>query len=212
MSETPSWLKEPDEETVKKVVTNPVVQSTASSVASDPAVQKAVYDAATKKYNPPTEDVESGNQQARQSEIQELNIDPEELEKMKKYSIALRLSFMVISVLMATAACLKLENASISTAFIALYVFFFSFIMCCFELALKQVAQWLSMNFGFLYTLSGRILFLTFVAVMCFSLGIFGQVVMALTFAGLLFNIYVLVTFPKFASWQRSMHFVNEKA
>ena len=216
MSETPSWLKEEDENaTIKAAVSSPVLQSTTKAVASDPAVQKATYNAAKEHLMPRNvreeeqkTDIES---HMPDDEPEELDISPEELKMIEKYSLALRVAFMVISILMAAAACVKLENADIATAFIALYVFFFSVVICCFELALSTVSRWIAMNFGFLYTLSGRILFLTFVAVMCFSLGLFGKVVMGLTFAALVFNIYVLVVHPKFDRWLRHKHYKNIK-
>lgn len=221
MSETPSWLKEED---VKTTVANPVVQSTAKAVASDPAVQKATYNAVKDHYLPPKQkeresDVEAQSNQknkalqdvSTEDEPTQLDIDPEELKMMEKYGLWLRGIFMIISILMAAAACVELEDTDVATAFIALYVLFFSIIICCFELALSVVAKWIATNFGFLYSLGGRVLFLTFVAVMCFSLGLFGQIVMGITFAALLFNIFVLVMYPQFDRWLRMKHYENVK-
>ena len=222
MSETPSWLKE--EDTVKAVAKNSVVQSTAKAVATDPAVQKATYNAVKEHYVPPDHKDVGGDEESQSQannvprasqndddDIEDLNLTPDMVREMEKYEMILRGSFMVFSILMAAAACVKLENTDIATAFIALYVLFFAIVICCFELSLSSIARWLAMNFGFLYSLSGRILFLTFVAVMCFSLGIFGKIVMALTFAALLFNIYVLITYPDFDKWLRIKHYKKIK-
>jgi hypothetical protein len=226
MSETPSWLKEETSApATKTAVSNPIVQSTGKAIASDPAVQRATYNALKEHYIPPTcedkeKDVESqtrrindtDNVHAEDDDVpEELDVPPEDLKMMEQYHRGLRVSFMAISILMATAACLKLENTDVATAFIALYVVFFSIVICCFELALSFVSKWIATNFGFLYSLSGRVLFLTFVAVMCFSLGIFGQIVMGLTFAALLFNVYVLIVYPKFDQWLRIKHYKNIK-
>jgi hypothetical protein len=207
MSETPSWLKEPDEEAAVKTASNPMVQSTAKAVASDPAVQKATANAVKEHLVGGTNAKPQAVTILPDEEPEELDIEPMELQRMEFYSRILRGSFMAISILMATAACLKLQSAGIATLFISLYVFVFSILICCFELALSFVSRWIAMNFGFLYSFTGRILFLTFVAVMCFSLGIFGKIVMVLIFAALLFNIYVLCVCPKFEKWLRYKHF-----
>jgi hypothetical protein len=212
MSETPSWLKEEEDlaPIASAAVSNPVVQSTAKAVAKDPAVQKATYNAVKDHYIPPKKkDVESqrDGDTGADDEPEELNISPEELKMMEKYGLFLRISFVVVSILMASAACVELGGTDVATAFIALYVLFFSIIICCFELALSFVSKWIATNFGFLYSLSGRVLFLTFVAVMCFSLGLFGQIVMGLTFAALVFNVYVLIVYPKFDQWLRIKHY-----
>jgi hypothetical protein len=175
-------------------------------------VQKATYNAVKDNVISPQNDVEAQRIDASADAPEELDVSPAELQSMEKFSNALRLTFMAVSILMATAACVKLESAGIATAFIALYVLFFSIVICCFELSLSFVAKWIATNFGFLYTLSGRILFLTFVAVMCFSLGIFGKIVMGLMFAALVFNIYVLIVFPKFEQWLRIKHYQCQRS
>lgn len=205
MSETPSWLKEPDTDTeslVKSAANNSAVQSTAKAVAKDPAVQKATVNAVKAHVAPkPTPN------EVEEEAPPELDIDPDEVERMEKFHRILRVGFMAISILMATAACLKLESTGIATVFIALYVFVFSILICCFELSLSPISRWIAMNFGFLYSFTGRILFLSFVAIMCYSLGIFGKVVMALLFVGLAFNVYVLIVCPQFEGWLRHKHF-----
>lgn len=40
---------------------------------------------------------------------------------------------------------------SVSENFIAMYVFFFSTLICCYELAMRQIAIMIVQNFGFLY-------------------------------------------------------------
>mmetsp|Transcript_25997 Transcript_25997/g.43840 ORF Transcript_25997/g.43840 Transcript_25997/m.43840 type:complete len:227 (+) Transcript_25997:22-702(+) len=214
MSATPSWLKESDEESaVTKASGSPVAQSTAKAVVSDPAVQSATANALKEHLvggstEKPRDEKKSQDEEIYPEDVpEEVDVDPVELKSMEFYHRILRGSFMAISILMAAAACLKIESAGIATVFIALYVFAFSILICCFELSLSFVSRWIAMNFGFLYSFSGRIAFLTFVAVMCFSLGIFGKVVMALVFAALLFNIYVLIVCPKFEQWLRYKHY-----
>ena len=200
MSETPSWLTE---ETVSAVAQNKTVQK-AGAAAANAAIEEE-----KKKYFPSDEEAQSA------SPVNEapapLDIDPEILKQMQRWSLILRVGYMGISIFMAAAAVLILEKANISTLFIALYVFFFSIIICCFELALKGIAKWMAENFGFMYTLTGRILFIVFVAVLCFDLGLFGKIVMGLLLALVCVNLYVFIVFPQYEPWLRQMHYEKLK-
>ena len=67
---------------------------------------------------------------------------------------------MVTTIIMCLAAVLVLlGNPSASTAIIALYIFAFGVLICCFELSLKQVSASIAENFGMLYNAKGRVAF-----------------------------------------------------
>lgn len=67
----------------------------------------------------------------------------------------------------------------------------------------QMIASCFAVNFGFLYTLTGRIIFVVFVGVMSFSLYLFGIIAMAVLFAVLLFHMVIMCMFPKFARYVR---------
>lgn len=208
MSETPSWLTE---ENVTTAASNPTVQKAATAAA------KVVIEEESKKYGltpsspsstqQPNNDIESQNK-IDPTSAEALGITPEQLKKIQMWGLILRVSYMVVSILMAAAAALMLQNGpSLSIIFIALYVFFFAIIICCFEVALNVIAVWIAGNFGFLYTLFGRMLFMVFVASLCFNLALFGKVVMALLLALVVANIAIIIIFPKYEDWLRAKHF-----
>lgn len=197
MSDTPSWLTE---ENISAAAKNPTVQKAASAAAT------AAVEEEKKKYFP-SDDVKDEEAQQPTEPLPPLDIDPEELKKMQQWYLVLRIAYMGISLAMAAAAFLILEKANISTLFLALYVFFFAIMICCFELAFRGVAKWMSENFGFMYSLTGKLLFVVFVAVLCFDLGLFGKIVMAALLLAVCVNIYVFLTFPKYEQWLRQKHY-----
>jgi hypothetical protein len=206
MAETPSWLSE---ETVAAVAQNPTAQKAATAAA------KVVVEEETKKYVSPSSgsprDVESGENPIDPASAEALGVSPEELKKIQMWGLILRVSYMCASILMAAAAALTLQGAGLSVVFIAIYVFFFAIIICCFELALNVVAIWIAQNFGFLYTLLGRMLFIIFIASLCFNLKLFGKIVMGILLALVVLNIGIIIMFPKYEAWLRAKHFATGK-
>jgi hypothetical protein len=202
MAETPSWLSE---ETVTAVANNPTAQKAATAAA------KVVIEEETKKYVSPTKDVESGENTIDPLSAEALGVSPEQLKKIQMWGLILRVSYICASILMAAAAALALEGAGLSVVFIALYVFFFAIIICCFEVALNVIAIWIAQNFGFLYTLLGRLLFIVFIASLCYNLKLFGQIVMGILIALVVLNIGVIIMFPKYEAWLRAKHFASGK-
>ena len=63
------------------------------------------------------------------------------------------------------------------------------------------------MNFGFLYTFVGRFVFILFVGFMSFSLGLYGQIAMAVLYAALLLHLFIMYRFPRFEEYLRKKHF-----
>ena len=205
MADTPSWLTD---ENVKAAASNPTVQKAATAAA------KVVVEEESKKYglspSTPTNDVESQSKVDPTASAEALGVTPEVFKKIQMWGLILRVSYMVMSILMATAAALELLNSpSLSIVFIALYVFFFAIIICCFEVALNAIAVWIASNFGFLYTLFGRLLFMVFVASLCYNLGIMGIIVMALLLLVVVVNIAIIILYPKYEDWLRAKHFAT---
>jgi hypothetical protein len=205
MAETPSWLA--DEAVVTAVASNPTAQKAAKAAA------KVVVEEEAKKhgFSSPTNDVESGNGNndggVDPASAEALGVTPEELKKIQMWGLILRVSYMCASILMAAAAALAIQNGGLSVVFIALYVFCFAIIICCFEVALNVVALWIAQNFGFMYTLLGRILFIVFVASLCWNLKLFGRIVMGILLALVVLNIGIIIMFPKYETWLRAKHF-----
>jgi uncharacterized membrane protein len=139
-------------------------------------------------------------------------IDDEEMAKILKWSKFLRTTMIIVSVLCIITSWynLAVSTNSVSTNFLAVYVFFFSMMICCYELALKQVAVLIVQNFGFMYNPIGRSIFLMFLAILLFQLSTMGVVMFAVLLAVGILQIYVDVRHPKFETYKRTMHFYNK--
>jgi hypothetical protein len=71
----------------------------------------------------------------------------------------------------------------------------------------QAVSRLIAVNFGFMYTLSGRMTFLLFVGFMSFSLSNIGIFAMAFLYACGLFHGYIMYRFPKFEEYLRKKHY-----
>jgi len=226
----PSWLTE---ENVSAAASNPAVQNAAKKAASNPAVQKAAMDHAKNEankaapgwasepvsaqpYTPPNANGAVNTMPAQDVENQkgteDFDCDPAELKEYQRHHLYLRVAFMLTSVMMALAAVLTLNSCSVATAFICFYVFFFSVLIFCFELGLKAVSSLVAANFGFMYSLVGRIIFVLVICGMLARLSTWGYVAMALLVISLGGNLYVLCKLPKFDEYLRKKHYYAEKA
>jgi len=232
MSDVPSWLTEESSDKAVKVGTvlakNPAVQAAAFAAAKDPAVQAAALNAArqsaassaasdphapswaTNDPVPPPQkggDVEKGMRQIQAQT--EITMDPDTLRRMKNWHILLRLSYMCAAIIMAAAAVLSLEvQPDIGLAFFGVYVFVFSILIFCFEVNLSICARPLAVNFGFMYTLPGRAIFLLFVSFMIFSLQLpIAYAAFAILLTVGLLHIVILCKFPGFEGYLRRLHY-----
>jgi COPI associated protein len=134
------------------------------------------------------------------------------MAKILKWSKFLRISMIVVSILCIITSWynLAVSTNSVSTNFLAAYVFFFSMIICCYELALKQVAVLIVQNFGFMYNPFGRSIFLAFLAILLYQLSTMGKVMFAILIVMGIIQIYVDIRHPKFETYKRTMHFYNK--
>jgi hypothetical protein len=140
-------------------------------------------------------------------------VDAEELVKIQKWAKILRITMILISTLMIITAWYNIASSSsskVATSFIALYVFFFSIMICCQEIALRQAAVFIVQNFGFMYNPVGRMIFILFVSFLCFSLSTMGIVCFSLLITEMLVQIYVYFTHPQFVAYMKKLHYYDK--
>jgi len=210
MSETPSWMTAENATTVAE---NPIAQEAAKNAASNPNVQKAVVGAAVNHVTG-GQDVESQRPSAAGNggDDDRLGVSEETLAAMKKWHLGMRLAMVGTAILMALASVLTLQGSpSVSTAFICFYVLFFAVLLFCFEFGLMMVAKLIASNFGFMYSASGRLVFMCIVAGMCFRLDILGKLCIGLIALLQCVYLYVLYRFPKYEEYLRKKHYYAEK-
>ena len=139
-------------------------------------------------------------------------IDDAELERIVKWAKILRVAMILVSTLCIVTAFYNLATTSntVATNFLAVYVFFFSTLVCCYEVALKQVVVIIVQNFGFLYNPVGRTIFVIFLAILLFQLSVMGMVMFAiLLFMGIV-QIYVDCKHPKFEKYKQVVHYFGK--
>jgi hypothetical protein len=218
MSEVPSWLNEENISTGVKVAQNPAAQKAAVAVAKSVPPPPPPTAKANSGYVPPgsANDVESNTSSAGSAPAHdpssEFVIEEATLKSMQNWHLALRLCYMSAAIFMGVAAGLSLQSQkNLGLIFFALYVLFFCAMICCFEFNLQMVASAIAVNFGFMYTLSGRMVFLLFVGFMSFSLGTLGIVAMCCLYAVGLFHGYLMYKFPRFEEYLRKKHYYEGK-
>jgi len=118
-----------------------------------------------------------------------------------KAVVYLRLINLLVSVgvcVLASLCVISTSTTSTTKAIMSVYVFMFGFMICCFEMQFKAFANYITANFGFFFDAKMRTLFLLFVSLLCFDLGVLG-IIMG---SGLLFcaglNAYALCKYPEF--------------
>ena len=160
-----------------------------------------------------------------------LDIDEATLAQMRKAHTAVRVLYITACVIMGAAAGLALTPSSstsnsgsasttlgantgtsnnIGSIFFAIYVLGFCLLMCCFEVGLNMFSTVLAINFGFLYTLSGRLVFLLFVGFMSYSLSTFGIAAMAYLYLVGAVHIGIMLYFPKYSEYVRQKDFFGK--
>lgn len=159
------------------------------------------------KNNSNTESSEKANGQPSN----ELGVSQKELDDIKKWANLLKYAMILISLLMTFTAFYNFVGGStVASAFVALYILFFSVLVCCFECALKSFSIFIVQNFGFMYNPFARMIFILFVAFLNFELSIVGKVVFALLLLEACVQIYVYVKHPKFVSYMQKLHYYNK--
>ena len=91
-------------------------------------------------------------------------------------------------------------GGDIAALVITMYVFWFGLMVCCFELKLKSITQYIAGNFGFFFHPYLRTIFLVFVGLLSFDAtgGLFGILVGTALFVTATLNFYALWMFPEY--------------
>jgi len=128
----------------------------------------------------------------------------------------LRALYMICAIFMAYVSVRTFQDGSSDFFMLcfAFYIFLFSILICCFEAQLFGfISSMIAINFGFMYNIIGRWIFLIFVGVMCMKLGPFGVACMITLYVGGLGHAIMIFKFPFFQEYQRMLHFdMNNKA
>ena len=135
-------------------------------------------------------------------------VTEEQFAQMKKWANILKYMMLVVSTLMMITAYYNFANTSNSVAsnFLAVYILFFSTMICCYEIAWSAISSRIVNNFGFLYNPFGRTIFYILVAIMLFQLSIMGEIIFAFLLCTMAVHFYVDFRFPKFEKYLRMSH------
>lgn len=197
------------DETVNEVTRNPMVQAaTASAVVAGastglfdsklPGVSSALTAIAGSGEEPQVKDGEIPTM---------IDCEPADLEEMKKWAAKLRITNLCVSSLLMLSSFFSLGSSDLTLVFIAIYVFFFSMLLCCYELGLQAIARVIAENFGFVYNTIPRRIFIILVAILCYELGLIGKIAMGVLLASECVHAYVMFKFPKFNYYMKLKHF-----
>ena len=146
MSQKPAWLEDDRDEPSFGIAGN-----VAGKVASNPDVQRSVFTAAANEFTPSWARSNAGSSQANSSsdvenqrpisprqndEPEPFNGTPEEVSELNKYKYILAFFYCTAAINLSVAAGLDLVGQQdIGIVFFALYIIFFSTILCCYECA-----------------------------------------------------------------------------
>jgi hypothetical protein len=136
-----------------------------------------------------------------------LGCDEIELQEIEKWAERLRKYYLVISAMLFLAAFFSLGSNSLVVVFIALYVWFFSVLLFCFELSLSAFTKLIAENFGFLYSPVMRSVFHFLLMLLSFELGFLGKLAcIGLAVSGIMY-VFVIVQHPMYEEVLRRKHY-----
>lgn len=151
----------------------------------------------------------------------------EEKAALSKVHWVLRILYMSVAILLSACAAYAITLSNVQTSistttssssteswgvvFIALYVFMFSILVCCFEVGLTVVTRCMSENFGFLYTIVGRYFFMAMLAGLCVKLYLFGYFMIAFIAIAMLVHSILLFRNPRLGEYIRELHYYAGK-
>jgi hypothetical protein len=214
---TPPWLTEDNIAAVSNAAKDPAVQEFAVKSALSAASNLSLNSIAVALDN-----FASGGQSSTKFEklssesshgdaSSTISVSDEEMAEITAWAQKLRQAYLVISVIMSLAAFFSLGSVDLSVVFIALYVWFFSLLIFCFELALSVVSKMIAENFGFMYNTVNRSIFLLLVTTMCYELGFIGKLVMIMLFCASTVSIYVTIKHPAYEEVLRRTHYYKSE-
>ncbi len=193
--------------------------SLAAAAVKNPMFQQAAKDAVFEKLSG-EEDVESAESFNQRSDTgattptdgSVMTISEEELGKIRKIARIMKFSMIFIAIglfIVSWYNFFSSSSSNFSTTFLAAYLFIFALLICCFEVAFRQAALIIVQNFGFMYTLLGRSVFLSFVAILSFQISTFGKVMFGAILLYGLVSVYVYCKHPQYGKYLRTLHFFN---
>jgi hypothetical protein len=121
------------------------------------------------------------------------------------YTIQLDSALLNVSITNSDAAPLVKE--AWATTFISCYVFAFAIFICCFEIGVSMINRCMSENFGFLYSITGRYVFMCMIAGLCVKMYIYGYVMVAVIAVALLIHTILLVMNPRLGQYIKELHY-----
>lgn len=215
--ETPAWLNDNVESLAKNVASSPAAQefavtSAINSLSSPGGFSKlasAITGMSQSQFQKlDTESSHGGEAQGKGSgPLEGIACDAAELKEIEMWADRLRKYYLIISVMMFLAAFFSLGSNSLVVVFIALYVWFFSILLFCFELSLSAFTKLISENFGFLYSPIMRSVFHFLLMLLSFELGFIGKLAcIGLAVSGIMY-VYVVVKHPMYEDVLRRKHY-----
>ncbi len=208
-NEAPPWLSEGNVKAVAAAAQSPVVQQVAVNAITTGNLENVVNTLGSviglnqNKFTPL--DAQSSHSETSSN----ADLDPKELAEIEKWIYQLKQAYTLVGVLMLIAAFFSLGTNDLATLFLAIYVWFFGFLILCVECALKVVAKIIAENFGFMYNPVMRFLFIFLNMVLCYELGLIGKIVVCLLACTGCTHIYVAWKHPQFEHILRRKHFFS---
>lgn len=193
-----------------------VESSLASAAVKNPMFQKAAKKAMFEAVMGQEDDEEqqqntsSSSKQIKDGSV--LDVTEDELKQLKKYALYMKWSMIVIATLLMAVSWynfLSTSSSSFATTFLAAYLFFFAIMICCFECAFRQAALIIVQNFGFMYSMWGRWVFLSFVAILSYQISTFGKVMFGMLVLYAFATAFVYYKHPQYGKYLRTLHFFN---
>eukprot|EP01041_Mallomonas_annulata_P009539 gene9539-19833_t len=142
----------------------------------------------------------------------DLGLHPDEVKKIQRWNMVMRFLNLVATTLMSAAAVKIMfltTGTDVATGFIAVYVFFFAIVLFFFECAFPGTGKFITQNFGFMYSIGGRTIFLCLVAGMCARLDVLGYVSIGLIALTWIVFVAVRCKHPKYEEFVRRRHYYN---
>eukprot|EP00620_Florenciella_sp_RCC1587_P008144 CAMPEP_0182581848 /NCGR_PEP_ID=MMETSP1324-20130603/51103_1 /TAXON_ID=236786 /ORGANISM="Florenciella sp., Strain RCC1587" /LENGTH=239 /DNA_ID=CAMNT_0024798259 /DNA_START=13 /DNA_END=732 /DNA_ORIENTATION=- len=188
--EAPSWAQTAGEDAAKQAATQ---------AAQDPAVQRAVIGAA--------------GGIAQDQANQAMEAQKKKFSEMPKPWFIMRILNWLILVPLAYVAWAKAFESGgdepMNTYVVAFYIFTFTILICCFEVmsGISFIAENLAKLFGFMYTVTGRLVFLVMTGLLVISFENDGAYIVTGCVMGVaLYNVAVMLYYPEWTKQTYTEH------
>lgn len=137
-----------------------------------------------------------------------LGVGDDEFVHMKNWSTVLKGMMIILCMLISLIALTNLLTSdSTALLLISLCVLGFLSLLLCFEVASRSLSRQLVVNFGFLYSLKGRVVFLCLLSTMCFQLPFFGDIAASVLVLAAVVYLFVGLRHPSHQEYLYRLHF-----